>query len=614
MTYQDDRVRLATLRTELPSSATPVQNLTYTYDDAGNPKEITNTLPALSGQSGNRPGSSTLTLEYDGVDRLVSSMGHAQLNASKTTDYDQRFAYSASHNLTHKQRAHSVSTPSGVPAFPNATNFSSDYTYTGARPHLPTQIGSLLLTYDPSGNPLTRTQQGNNAVQTLVWDDDNRLVDFTGNGVHQHNTFDAGGNRVRRKSTQSETVFSSHYFDLENGTQGVKHVFAGPTRVASELTKFTSGENPVAPSKPGVAYFFHVDHIGSTSVLTDESGAVYQSLEYFSDGETWIDRAPSKPVNGYLFTGKPFDPDTGFYDFGQRFYDPRTSLWLGQDPAFEASAESGAPRPIALSLSAFAAHNPLRIVDRDGAENREISWEYRQANRTKKSDAAEALDSAVSSRFVGAAKVVGGGAGFLVGAGLSETPLGWGLMLLSADFAGSGASQIIHGDPQPSVMGKIHPFAQDIEEAIVGGAGLAGAFVPRSLQNSATGIRQLGSTELACVRGCGPNAPIPEITLYHGTDVASVESIVAKGLNRTAARELGGGDVFWMTHDLDTARVFAAANPGGGAPAIAATRINAQLLDRMKQANIVAIDPINQAFTVVKWDEFNSLVKFFRQE
>jgi RHS repeat-associated protein len=366
MTYQDDRVRLATLRTELPSSAIPVQNLAYAYDAASNPTSITNTLPALSGQSGNRPGSSTLTLTYDGVDRLVTSIGHAQLNASKTTDYDQRFAYSASHNLTHKQRAHSISTPSGVPAFPNATNFSSDYTYAAARPHLPTQIGSLLVTYDPSGNPLTRTQQGTSAVQTLVWDDDNRLVDFTGNGVHQHNTFDAGGNRVRRKSTQSETVFSSQYFDLENGTQGVKHVFAGPTRVASELTKFTSGENPIAPAKPGVAYFFHVDHLGSTSVLTDESGAVYQSLEYFSDGEMWIDRAPSKPVNGYLFNGKPFDPDTGFYDFGQRFYDPRTSLWLGPDSAFQDKPGLAVTTPSILASNVYAANSPVALIDPDG--------------------------------------------------------------------------------------------------------------------------------------------------------------------------------------------------------------------------------------------------------
>ena len=46
----------------------------------------------------------------------------------------------------------------------------------------------------------------------------------------------------------------------------------------------------------------------------------------FPDGETWIDDGPQRPVNGYLFSGKYQDPETGFYDFGQRFYDPSTSL------------------------------------------------------------------------------------------------------------------------------------------------------------------------------------------------------------------------------------------------------------------------------------------------
>jgi RHS repeat-associated protein len=194
------------------------------------------------------------------------------------------------------------------------------------------------------------------------------MVDYTSSSVHQHNTFDASGTRVDRKSTQSETIFSSQYFDLENGTQGVKHVFAGGQRVASELTKFQSGANPTAPSKQGTAYFFHQDHLASTHVVTDDTGGIQESLEYFADGELWIDRGPQKPVTGYLFSGKPFDPDTGFYDFGQRFYEPRTSLWLGVDALGKQNIAGAIAHPAALAPLAFTAHNPLRYVDRDGRQ------------------------------------------------------------------------------------------------------------------------------------------------------------------------------------------------------------------------------------------------------
>lgn len=366
-TFDPKRVRLATTTTTLPN-AVNVQNLRYEYDPSSNPTKIANLLAPLSGGSGNQPGESTLELTYDGADRLLRSVGNAQLSAQKRTSYDQQFVYSASHNLTHKQRLHLITQPSTVPATPTATNFSSDYTYESTRPHMPKQIGGLAITYDASGNPTVRRKLTTGSQQNLVWDDDNRLVDYTASGVHQHNTYDASGNRVRRKSVQSETLFSSQYFDLENGTQGVRHVFAGDTRVASELGKYTSGLNQLAPNKRGTAYFFHTDHLGSTSVVTAEDASVHESLEYFSDGETWIDRAPQKPINGYLFSGKPFDPETGFYDFGQRFYEPRTSLWLGIDPAFTDSPVSSVDRPLMLSVFAFSGQNPLSNIDPDGRD------------------------------------------------------------------------------------------------------------------------------------------------------------------------------------------------------------------------------------------------------
>jgi RHS repeat-associated protein len=364
--FDPKRVRLASTTTTLPSVGT-IQDLRYSYDPASNPVEIDNNLPPLGGGSGTTPGRSTLALTYDGVDRLVRSVGFAELDAQKTTTYDEQTGYTLAHNIVHKQRVHTIAQSSGSTTQPGATNFSSDYSY-DARPHLPKQVGAVALTYDASGNPLVRARIGTGALINLTWDDDNRLSDATSSTVNQHNSYDAVGTRVIRKSVQSETVFSSQYYDLENGTQGVKHVFAGDQRVASQLNKFVGGLDPVAPSKPGTAYFFHQDHLASTHVLTDDRGRVQESSEYFSDGETWIDRGPDKPVSGYLFSGKPFDPDTGFYDYGQRFYDPRMSLWLGNDPAFVKMPQQSVGEPLYLAPLAFARHSPLRMFDPDGRD------------------------------------------------------------------------------------------------------------------------------------------------------------------------------------------------------------------------------------------------------
>ena len=45
----------------------------------------------------------------------------------------------------------------------------------------------------------------------------------------------------------------------------------------------------VLPPEEKDQYFYHGDHLGSSNMITDAKGAIYQHLEYFPFGETWID-------------------------------------------------------------------------------------------------------------------------------------------------------------------------------------------------------------------------------------------------------------------------------------------------------------------------------------
>lgn len=467
------RVRLASVVTTLPSAA-KVQDLRYSYDPGDNPTRIENVLPPPPSH-GRLPGGSSVTFTYDGVDRLVRALGQAPLAQGHATTYDQTFAYSASHNLLDKQRVHLLINHGGNAQQPNATNFVSAYTYGVVRPHLPTRVGDLELVYDPSGNPITRHKVSTGSIQQLTWDDDGRLVQVSGMGANQRNVYDASGLRVIRSGQDGDTVFASPYFDLANNNTGTKHVFAGAMRVASVLRAFTSSADPPPPSSAGTAFYFHLDHLGSTGVVTAQDGTVNDAHAYFPDGEIWIDAGPRQPINGYLFSGKQLDIETGLYDFGQRFYDPRLSLWLGTDPLVLDDAPGVAiGQPVMLAPGAYAAHNPQRFIDPDGRGPLEwIGRKVRVVGRFARDE--------IAPRAFGAMKVGVGAAGFVVGAGLCETGLGCvagaPLMGISVDVAASGGGQMIIGTPQPTVVGRlVGPTAQTVEEGIVDAVGVVGIF------------------------------------------------------------------------------------------------------------------------------------------
>jgi len=68
-------------------------------------------------------------------------------------------------------------------------------------------------------------------------------------------------------------------------------------------------------------YYFHPDHLGSTSYLTDASGEVYQHLEYLPFGETLVEEHYNSDRNPYLYNGKELDEETGLYFYGARYLD-----------------------------------------------------------------------------------------------------------------------------------------------------------------------------------------------------------------------------------------------------------------------------------------------------
>nr|WP_238930428.1 RHS repeat-associated core domain-containing protein [Vibrio sp. S9_S30] len=117
-------------------------------------------------------------------------------------------------------------------------------------------------------------------------------------------------------------------------------------------------------------YYYHGDHLGSSSYITDIDGEVHEHLEYFPFGETWVHEKSNTQLTPYYFTGKELDEATGLYYFGARYYDPRTSVWQSPDPALDQYLEGkiniGVYKTTNLSLYSYSYNNPVTYHDPDG--------------------------------------------------------------------------------------------------------------------------------------------------------------------------------------------------------------------------------------------------------
>ncbi len=109
-------------------------------------------------------------------------------------------------------------------------------------------------------------------------------------------------------------------------------------------------------------YFYHSDHLGSASWITDNGGLAVQHLQYLPYGERYVDQRISGYSERFTFTGKERDEETGYGYFGARYMDHELmTMWLSVDPM--------ADKYPSISPYAYCAWNPVKLVDPNGEEN-----------------------------------------------------------------------------------------------------------------------------------------------------------------------------------------------------------------------------------------------------
>ena len=107
-------------------------------------------------------------------------------------------------------------------------------------------------------------------------------------------------------------------------------------------------------------YWYHPDHLGSSSWITYTDGSAVEHLHYMPWGEDFVDQRLTGWAAPFTFSAKEKDTETGFSYFGSRYYISDLSIWLSVDPMSDKYPSS--------SPYVYCANNPIKLVDPNGED------------------------------------------------------------------------------------------------------------------------------------------------------------------------------------------------------------------------------------------------------
>lgn len=334
-----------------------VQDLNYSYDKVGNVTQADNALPAP--EPSLYGGPSTQSYQYDPYYRLVSANGHYAFQGKKQRRYSSTLTLDDLGNITSKTQTDEISDNGRKWLVQQPTTYTLDPTYGAEGPHQVTHNGTRSYTHDAGGNLTGWTDDETGQRRIVTWDATGHASSVADNGSTTRYTYDDTGRLAIERGPGGEKAFVNQWYTVLNGEIAWKDVFAGTDRIATQKA-MPDGELEQK------RYFLHKDLQGSTNVITDPEGLVFEHLEYFPGGETWVLEHSDIHRTPYLYAGGYLDEVRGLINLGQRWYDPREEFLYSPDPALTQDPRAVVDDPSLLPAYTYAESNPVRLTDPDG--------------------------------------------------------------------------------------------------------------------------------------------------------------------------------------------------------------------------------------------------------
>ena len=402
--------------------------LEYEEDTACSLGNWTGDISAWTWQQSGQP-ERTYGFTYDGLHRLTDTFQSE--GTYPMGDYQETIRYDRNGNITSLQQDN------------GGTSSTRTWTYIGNRrnAYLYDANGNI---YCPGNDPededvIKVTYNILNLPEQVLWYDD-VFIDYTylpdGTKLSALD-YDEEGYRYagpfRFRSTYEETFLES---------------------VAAAGGRIVRQEHQNSPATYEPRYFI-TDHLGSTRVVVDSLGTIVQQVDYLPYGEKCRNSTLISGENDYLYGGKEFQApvfNIPWYDSQARFQ-TTDGMFVSLDPQCE--------KYYSLSPYAYCAGNPVRLVDRDGGDWRDVVNGFSSAVRKNLSPVGspEPISPAVSNAahyaighylgnaativlgaqmMVDGAAMIAGGAGATAG-GVAAAPATAGASV-AVSAAGTGAA------------------------------------------------------------------------------------------------------------------------------------------------------------------------------
>ncbi|WP_406401961.1 polymorphic toxin-type HINT domain-containing protein [Streptomyces sp. NBC_00879] len=374
MTYVDNRYEQGTDRLTRSFVTTPQtapykpQDLSYTYDDAGNVTKIADTpnaAPALA--------TDIQCFAYDGQRRLTEAWTPSTDDcASKTQGGPAPYRTGYTYNPAGQRASETVTPVSGAATTTNYCYMSASQRHTlTATTKAPDCTGVTPgYGYDKTGN--TTGRQGPTGVaQVLTWNAEAKIATLTEGAKKTSYLYDAEGTLlIRRAAGDGESV-------LYLGATEIHHKVTGATKKIWATRTYTAGPVAIAlrTSESGTSKlsFLAGDHHGTSSLALDATTQAITKRFTTPFGAprggavgTWPDDK--------AFLGKPADTTTGLTHIGAREYDPGIGQFISLDPVLALDQHQS------LNGYAYSNNTPVTSSDPSGLYCDSCNWDTPQGN------------------------------------------------------------------------------------------------------------------------------------------------------------------------------------------------------------------------------------------
>jgi RHS repeat-associated protein len=374
--YSYDNLNRLTILTAVLGSTT-ITSSAYTYDNAGN--RLTKTTPDYSeGYSydplnkltaANRNGTANQWVySYDAVGNRITNQADSVVSSATYNDSNQLVSQTGGGPLrvrghldkpgTVKVNGQSAQMLAGnvFQTTINATAGTNTISVvaTDVSGNVRSQNYQITLsgiadtfTSDPNGN-VTQKVEGS-LTWTYTWDVENRLTQVQSNGTTVATfAYDPLGRRVQKVAggvTTSWTYDGPAILQQMSGGSALKYIH-GP-----------GVDEPLASDDGTALTYFQTDGLGSIVKATNSSGAVTLTRQY----DAWGNLQLGATTNGFAFTGREWDSETGLYYFRARYYDSRLGRFLREDPiGFRGGT----------NFYSYVLNNPVNLTDPSGEDVR----------------------------------------------------------------------------------------------------------------------------------------------------------------------------------------------------------------------------------------------------